>query len=164
MNHYYIQRFVDAQNSPYAGYETALKEMKNGRKVSHWIWYIFPQLKQLGRSSTAKHYGISGLKEAMEYMKHPLLKERLLEISNVILKLPGDDPHRLMGFPDDLKLQSCMTLFTYASDEDVFQKVLDKYYAGKKDSKTVEIIQEDIIKEFCEVEADYENLCGRCYG
>ncbi len=160
---YNLQRFVEAQDDGYAGYATALQEMKQGRKRRHWIWYIFPQLVQLGRSGTAKFYGISNLKEAQAYLKHPVLGKRLLEISHVILALPDSDPHRLMGFPDDLKLQSCMTLFALAGNDDIFQKVLDQYYGGKKDQKTMQIIEEEIVAGFCESEASYETLCGRCY-
>lgn len=130
-----LERFLKAQENEY---ETALHEMKNGHKQSHWIWYIFPQLQGLGFSSMSQYYGIKDKEEAIDYMNHPILREHLLEISQALLSLDCNDPVRVMGYPDNLKLQSSMTLFSYVSDEPVFQKVLDKFYNGQVDQATLE--------------------------
>ena len=133
-----IKRFLDAQESDY---NTALAEIRAGRKGSHWIWYIFPQIAGLGRSGTATYYAIKDMGEAREYLAHPVLRQRLLEISEALLDLDGGDPLAVMGSPDDLKLRSSMTLFALAEPEcEVFQKVLDKYYGGKMDKRTVSIL------------------------
>lgn len=133
-----IKRFLDAQESDY---NTALAEIRAGRKGSHWIWYIFPQIAGLGRSGTATYYAIKDMGEAREYLAHPVLRQRLLEISEALLELDGGDPLAVMGSPDDLKLRSSMTLFALAEPEcEVFQKVLDKYYGGKMDQRTVSIL------------------------
>ena len=122
-------------------YVTALSEIKNGRKESHWIWYIFPQLKELGYSSTAKYYGIEDRGEAEAYIKDDLLRERLIEISEALMFLESNNPTDVMGYPDDLKLRSCMTLFNIVAPEiDVFGKVLDKFYSGRTDDRTVELL------------------------
>ncbi len=134
-----ISRFIKAQ----AGvYETALAEMKNGRKKSHWIWYIFPQLADLGYSETAKYYGIKDMAEAKAYLANETLRQRLVEISNALLSLPTNDALGVMGSPDHLKLRSSMTLFALADPEcEVFRKVLDKYYEGRMDDKTVALLK-----------------------
>ena len=138
---YDINRFLKAQKYDY---EQALSEMKAGHKRSHWIWYIFPQVKGLGMSATSEFYGIDGLGEAKAYMADELLRERLLEITGVLLDIESDDPSEVMGYPDDLKLRSSMTLFAEAAPEyDVFQKVLDKYFHGEKDPKTLRILGND---------------------
>ena len=135
---YDVSRFTDAQRHSYS---TALAEIKRGRKTSHWMWYIFPQVSGLGFSSTAQYYSISGLEEAREYLTDDYLRSNLLEISYALLKLPGNDAEAVLGWPDCLKLRSCMTLFKYADpDEPIFQQVLDKYYGGRDDSKTVDIL------------------------
>ena len=130
-----LERFLQAQENEY---ETALHEMKNGHKQSHWIWYIFPQLQGLGFSSMSQYYGIKDKEEAIDYMNHPILREHLLEISQALLSLDCSDPVRVMRYPDNLKLQSSMTLFSYVSKEPVFQKVLDKFYNGQVDQATLE--------------------------
>ena len=112
-----LDKFVKAQSGDYA---TALREIKNGRKRSHWIWYIFPQMQGLGMSSMANYYGIRDLEEAKDYMEHPVLGPRLVEISEALLALDSSDPGAVMGFPDDLKLCSCMTLFELAAPEERF--------------------------------------------
>ena len=133
-----LEKFVTAQNRDYA---TALREIRNGRKRSHWIWYIFPQIQGLGMSSTAQYYGIRDLEEAKDYMEHPVLGPRLVEISEALLGLDSSDPGAVMGFPDDLKLCSCMTLFELAAPEEkVFSKVLDKFYHGRRDGNTLRIL------------------------
>ncbi len=136
---YDLGRFLKAQEKDYS---TALAEIRNGEKESHWIWYIFPQLTELGYSPTAKFYGLSGLEEARAYLAHPLLRERLTEISSALLELDSDDAEDVMGWPDDLKLCSSMTLFAEAEPENaVFQKVLDKFFGGKKDPKTLDLLK-----------------------
>lgn len=135
---YNLQRFLDAQEYDYS---IALKEIKAGMKMSHWMWYIFPQLKELGHSPTAKYYGIENLKEAKEYYKHPVLKERLLEITDSLLQISSNDPTEVMGYPDDLKLKSSMTLFYEVSKNKIFKDVLDKYYNGEMDVLTLDYIK-----------------------
>ena len=134
-----LKRFLDAQSRDYP---TALAEIRGGRKRSHWIWYIFPQLEALGRSGMAKAYGIKDLAEARAYLAEPTLRARLIEISEALLALPGNDPLKVMGYPDDLKLRSSMTLFA-AADPDcpVFQQVLEKYYNGEPDPLTLELLK-----------------------
>lgn len=135
---YNLERFRKAQSHEY---ETALEEIKNGRKESHWIWYIFPQLKELGHSSTAKYYGLDGRGEAEAYLKDDVLRTRLIEISEALLSLDSSDPLEVMGYPDNLKLRSSMTLFALVSPETgVFSRVLDKFYHGEKDEKTVSLL------------------------
>ena len=136
-----MKRFLDAQADDY---QQALREIRNGRKQSHWIWYIFPQLKELGHSDYAQYYGIRDLDEAKEYLQEPTLRAHLIEISEVLLTLPENDPLKVMGYPDDLKLRSSMTLFAAAApDIPVFQQVLDKYYDGKRDEKTLALLHID---------------------
>ena len=133
-----LERFVKAQAYDY---DTALREIRGGRKRSHWMWYIFPQLQGLGFSSTAQYYGIRDLEEAKDYMEHPVLGARLVEISEALLTLETSDPSAVMGYPDDLKLRSCMTLFELAAPEQtVFARVLEKYYAGRRDRRTLELL------------------------
>ena len=135
-----IERFVKAQEYDYT---VALSEMCAGHKVSHWIWYIFPQLEELGRSRMAKFYGIEDIDEARAYLAHPVLGARLREITEVIAGLEASDPDYLMGgYPDDMKLQSCMTLFAHISEQgSVFHKVLDKFFGGKEDANTLKILE-----------------------
>ena len=138
MDMYDISRFTDAQRRSFS---TALAEIKRGRKMSHWMWYIFPQVSGLGFSSTAQYYSISGLEEAREYLSDAYLRDNLIEISHALLMLPDNDAEAVLGWPDCLKLRSCMTLFKYAApDEPMFQQVLDKYYGGRDDSRTVELL------------------------
>ena len=133
-----LARFVKAQEGDYA---RALREIQSGRKRSHWMWYIFPQLRGLGFSSTAQFYGIRDLEEAVAYMAHPVLGPRLVEISEALLALETNDPGRVLGYPDDLKLRSCMTLFELAAPEQpVFGRVLEKFYAGRRDPRTLELL------------------------
>lgn len=135
---YDLSRFLKAQERDY---ETALSEIRAGHKRSHWIWYIFPQVKGLGFSSTSEFYGIDGLAEAEAYMENETLASRLVEISEALLLLSSSDASEVMGYPDDLKLRSSMTLFAEAAGEvPVFQKVLDKFFDGKKDERTLKLI------------------------
>ena len=132
-----LERFLKAQEKDY---EHALNEIKNGRKTGHWIWYIFPQIAGLGFSSTSKYYSIKDKNEAIEYLKNKTLKNRLIEICEALLFLESDDATYVMGYPDDLKLKSSMTLFDEVSDIDVFKKVLDKFYNGEKDEMTISLL------------------------
>jgi uncharacterized protein (DUF1810 family) len=133
-----LQRFLDAQR---ADYPAALAEITAGRKRSHWMWYIFPQLRGLGYSEMAHRYGITGAAEAAAYLAHPVLGQRLLEISRALLALPGSNATTVMGSPDDLKLRSSMTLFAQVPGADgVFQAVLDKFFGGAADAKTLQLL------------------------
>lgn len=138
-----MERFLEAQNKSYEGYETALKEMKQGRKQSHWIWYIFPQLVGLGNSWNATYYGIKDLEEARKYIAHPILGKRLIEISEVLLTLEEKKAIKVMnGHTDATKLKSSMTLFTIAVPEcEVFEQVLDKFFHGQKDWNTIKMLE-----------------------
>jgi len=147
MNHYYpqkdsafdLERFVHAQ----AGcYEQALREIRAGRKHGHWMWYCLPQLKGLGRSFESAYYGIAGMEEAKAYLAHPLLGPRLCQLAYALESLEETNPTAVMGYPDDVKLRSCMTLFEAADGGSVFSTVLDKYYAGERDNATLELIAE----------------------
>lgn len=138
---YNLEKFLQAQE---LSYDNALQEMKNGCKQTHWMWYIFPQLKELGRSSTAQYYGITDAEEAKQYLAHPVLGARLKEISQVLLTLNTKNPFRVMGGIDGVKLRSSMTLFAeIAGYDSVFGKVLDKFYDGEKDIKTIAILREE---------------------
>ena len=136
---YYLERFLEEQERHY---ECALREIKNGKKESHWMWFIFPQLKVLGQSGMAKFYGISDLDEARAYIEHPVLGARLREISSALLSLKENNPRIVMGHPDHLKLCSCMTLFSKATeDNQVFIDVINKFYNGKMDNLTLSYIK-----------------------
>ena len=135
---YDLERFVEAQRSDYA---TALSEIKNGRKQSHWMWYIFPQVLGLGYTSTSMTYSIKDLDEAAAYLLHPVLGNRLVEIYNALLQLETSDAHHVFGSPDNMKLRSSMTLFSLVPGADkVFQAVLDKFFDGKQDEKTLQLL------------------------
>lgn len=134
-----LNRFLKAQE---LDYQTALTEVKNGRKTTHWIWYIFPQIDGLGKSYTAKYYSIHDLNEAKLYLENPTLCERLLEISNALLNLDIDNPIKIFGYTDAVKVKSCMTLFEVANPKyEVFGKVLDKFYNGNRDKLTLDILK-----------------------
>ena len=139
MKEYDLERFVSAQEY---NYENALTEIRAGKKMSHWIWYIFPQLKGLGHSYRSEYYGIEDEDEAKSYLGHPILGSRLVEITETLLSLKESDPLKVMGSPDDLKLKSCMTLFAYISEDgSIFHQVLEKYFGGAKDEKTMNILE-----------------------
>ena len=129
-----LERFVEAQNLVY---DMALREIKEGQKRGHWIWFIFPQIKGLGHSYNSEYYGISGTKEAKAYLEHPLLGARLREISQAMLDCVNPSADDILGFPDVLKVRSCMTLFDMVSPNDIFKQVLDKHYEGKLCDKTI---------------------------
>ena len=136
---YDLERFKKAQTQDYGN---ALREIRNGRKKSHWMWYVFPQVRGLGSSPTAQKYAIQSRQEAEEYEKDPVLGRRLREITEALLAQKESDPVKIFGFPDVLKLRSCMTLFAAVSGENsVFQKVLDAYYQGEKDERTLALLK-----------------------
>ena len=136
---YDLERFYKAQEHDY---ETALSEIRNGRKESHWMWYIFPQVAGLGRSTMAEYYAIRSREEAKAYIEDPLLGKRLIEISQALLQVESDDTGKVMGWPDNLKLWSCMTLFAeVAPEQPVFRNVLEKFYDGEMDGKTLDILK-----------------------
>jgi len=133
-----LQRFLDAQKDTY---QAAFSEIKNGRKRSHWMWYIFPQIQGLAFSETSRYFAIKDIEEAEAFVKHPILGRRLIDICNELIKLKSNDANQVFGNPDDLKLKSSMTLFASVSEADqVFQLVLDKYFNGTHDDKTLQII------------------------
>jgi uncharacterized protein (DUF1810 family) len=131
-----LRRFVDAQGRVY---DTVLAELRDGAKRSHWIWFVFPQLRGLGHSATAQHYGVSSLEEARAYLAHPVLGPRLRECTRLVLATDGRSVDEIFGWPDNLKVRSSMTLFAHATDDNAdFRAVLDKFYAGEDDPATVE--------------------------
>lgn len=135
-----LHRFVSAQEGVH---EKALAELRAGRKRTHWMWYIFPQLDGLGSSSTARHYAIKSIEEARAYLAHPLLGPRLAECAEAVLAVEGRTASEIFGYPDDLKLKSSMTLFASVADPDsVFVKVLEKYYRGEQDARTLELLEQ----------------------
>lgn len=138
MGHPYdLQRFVDAQDS-HGTYGTALAELRAGRKHSHWMWFVFPQVAGLGRSTTARRYALTGVPEAEAYLAHPVLGPRLLECADVLTLLEESDPGSVLGTVDAQKLRSSMTLFALAAPrEPVFPAVLEQYFAGARDDVTV---------------------------
>ena len=133
-----LERFVEAQAKTY---EIALNEIKNGKKRTHWMWFIFPQLRGLGTSNMAHIYGISGLDEAKAYLEHPVLSERLYELCNELLKHTDKTAFEIFGDIDEMKLKSSMTLFSLASeDHSIFDEVLECFFDGKKDVITISIL------------------------
>ena len=130
-----LQRFVDAQGGVI---EAVRAELRAGRKRSHWMWFVFPQLKGLGMSSTARFYGIGSLEEARAYLAHPVLGARLRECCALMLAVPRKSAHEILGSPDDLKFRSCLTLFSLAAPEEaVFREGLERFYGGEPDARTV---------------------------
>jgi uncharacterized protein (DUF1810 family) len=131
-----LQRFVDAQAHVYA---TVLRELRDGRKRSHWIWFIFPQLRGLGRSPTAIHYGIASRDEAAAYLAHPVLGPRLRQCTRLVTEIDGRSVEEVFGWPDNLKVRSSMTLFARSTDDNAdFLAVLEKFYGGEEDPVTVD--------------------------
>lgn len=134
-----LERFLGAQRNTY---QQALAEIKNGRKQSHWMWFIFPQIAGLGFSETSKLYAIKNREEAALYIEHAILGPRLFEISKALRAIEGKTANQVFGSPDDLKLKSCMTLFSELDKANpVFEAVLAKYFNGEKDAKTLRLIQ-----------------------
>jgi len=135
---YDLTRFVLGQE---LNYEDALSEIRNGRKRSHWMWYIFPQYQGLGSSPTSRRYAIKSMAEASAYLQHPILGPRLLECAEAALGVTGRSAHELFGSPDDMKLQSCATLFASVSPPgSVFERLLKKYFDGTRDEKTLSLL------------------------
>ena len=133
-----LQRFLDAQRG-HPSYPVALSEIKNGLKQKHWIWYIFPQLKGLGHSYNAVYYGLDGIEEARAYYGHPVLRERLIEITTALLEHTGKSAVDILSPIDARKVQSCMTLFWLASENPLFKSVLDAFYGGEMDDNTLKM-------------------------
>ncbi len=135
-----LERFVQAQAPVYAA---VCVELAAGAKRSHWMWFIFPQLKALGRSGTARHFGIAGPDEAIAYAAHPVLGARLKECSKLVLDVENKTVHDIFGTPDDLKLRSCMTLFdAVAPHERVFRQVLERYFDGREDEASLALLSQ----------------------
>lgn len=134
-----LSRFINTQS---LYFQPALGEVRAGHKSSCWMWYIFPQLRDLGYSDNARYYGITGLEEAKAYIRNDRLRGHLIDISEALLSLPENDPEVILGWPDHLKLKSCMTLFEQADpDNSVYIRVLEKFFNGERDEKTLEILK-----------------------
>ena len=134
-----LNRFIEAQDT---AYPYALDELKEGCKRSHWMWYIFPQLRGLGHSRMSNYYGISGIDEAKAYLENPILNQRLRELCEIILGLETDDAREVFGGIDSLKLKSSITLFDLASPNDVFDRVLNKFFEGNRCNRTLTFFNE----------------------
>lgn len=132
-----LQRYVDAQEEIY---RSALDEIRQGRKNSHWIWFIFPQIRGLGQSHASNYYGIADYQECSDYLKHPILGSRLREITEALLAIDGKTATEIFGPLDAMKVRSSMTLFDVASPNDLFRRVLEKYYDNSPDAKTLELL------------------------
>jgi uncharacterized protein (DUF1810 family) len=135
-----LSRFVDAQAPVF---DLAWEELKRGRKTGHWMWFVFPQIAGLGSSMMSRKYAIGSVAEAKAYLAHPLLGNRLRECVEVLLEQEGRSAHAIFGSPDDMKLCSCLTLFSEASGEEVFLRALDKYFGGEPDPETLRIVGRD---------------------
>jgi len=130
-----LQRFIEAQDRVY---ETVRAELKSGRKRTHWMWFIFPQIAGLGHSAMARRYAISSLAEAEAYLKHGILGPRLRECTRLVTMVEGRSAHDILGSPDDMKLHSCLTLFSAAAPQDqIFRRALEKYFGGEEDPATL---------------------------
>ncbi|MDY6803457.1 MAG: DUF1810 domain-containing protein [Cyanobacteriota bacterium] len=135
-----LNRFLKAQEITYS---KAIAELKSGRKRSHWMWYIFPQIDGLAKSTTSKRYAIKSREEAKEYLKHPVLGARLTECAEAVVAVEGRSISQIFGYPDDLKLKSSMTLFaSLVETPSVFERILDKYFQGERDAKTLHLLEE----------------------
>ena len=133
-----LERFLSAQEHDYA---QALSEIRAGRKQSHWMWYVFPQLEGLGSSDTARYYAIRNLQEAEAYLAHPVLGPRLRESAQAMLDVQGRSANEILGSPDDMKLRSSATLFAQVSDPgSVFHQILDRFFGGEPDEKTLQLL------------------------
>lgn len=133
-----LERFVRAQASVY---DKALSELRDGKKRSHWMWYIFPQFAGLGRSSMSRQYSIKSAAEAQAYLNHPVLGPRLRECATAVNNVVERSAFEIFGSPDDLKLQSCATLFAEVSREAVFRQLLEKYFSGQPDHETIRLLR-----------------------
>ena len=138
-----INRFIEAQGIPYfCGYKQALEEVKSGKKINHWIWYIFPQLRCLGRSSRAHYYGIADKAEAERYLNNQILGSRIREITEALLAHKGKTALEIFGETDTVKVRSCMTMFDYLSPNDIFSEVLDTFYESKRCERTLKVLEQ----------------------
>jgi uncharacterized protein (DUF1810 family) len=136
-----LERFLMAQQGMYA---SVLAELRSGRKVSHWMWFIFPQLAGLGHSSMAMRYAISGVEEARAYLEHAILGVRLIDCTQRVLDVSGRDLHAIFGSPDDMKFRSCMTLFSrVATRQPLFQQAIDQYCDARPDPRTMALLDSD---------------------
>lgn len=134
-----LSRFTSAQEGIY---DSVLAELRSGHKRTHWMWYIFPQIDGLGHSTTSKHYAIKSISEARQYLNHPVLGTRLLKCAEAVLTIDGRSVSEIFGYPDDLKFKSSMTLFAHVADpRSVFVRILDKYFDGKQDIKTLRLLE-----------------------
>ena len=134
----HLDRFIQAQQTKY---DDAFSEIKRGKKISHWMWFIFPQIRGLGNSEMSEKYAIKDLEEAELFLKHPILGERLINISTLLSQLTDKTAYDIFGTPDDLKLKSCMTLFSAVKKSPpIFQQIIDQYFDGAKDEKTLKMI------------------------
>jgi uncharacterized protein (DUF1810 family) len=133
-----LHRFISAQERIYGD---VLAELRSGRKRTHWMWYIFPQIDGLGQSTISKHYAIKSIEEARQYLNHPVLGRRLIECAEAVLDIKGRSASEIFGSPDDLKLKSSMTLFACVTNpESVFARVLDTYFHGQRDIRTLNLV------------------------
>ena len=138
LNEHSLQRFIDAQDRVY---ESVCDELALGEKTTHWMWFVFPQFKALGRSPIAKHFGLASRDEALAYWQHPILAQRLVECTKLVLAQHQTTAHDIFGSPDDLKFRSCMTLFAQvAPEEPVFKLALAKFFEGKPDEATLKLL------------------------
>lgn len=137
-----LARFTEAQDQVY---ETVLDELANGHKATHWMWFIFTQFKELGRSPVAKYFGINSYEEALDFCQHPILGKRLVECIKLLLAGSNDDVHEIFGFPDDLKFRSCITLFSVVAPvEPVFKHALARFFDGKPDAATLTLLAKKV--------------------
>ena len=132
-----LERFVSAQQR---SYDVAFAELKNGRKRSHWMWYIFPQLRGLGHSYNARYFGIADIEEAEAYLNHPILGERLRQLTEMIIGLPSDDAREIFGGIDSIKLRSSLTLFETVAPNDIFGQALSKFFGDERDPLTLRLL------------------------
>ena len=137
-----INRFIEAQKGAYAGYIQALNEIKQRKKISHWVWYIFPQVKGLGHSNMANYYGIVDKEEAKQYLAHEVLGARIREITEALLAHKGKKASDILGNIDAKKVRSCMTMFDCISPNDIFAEVIESFYDGKRCKFTLQFMQE----------------------
>lgn len=136
---YNLERFISAQDKCY---DVVLNELRNGKKQTHWMWYTFPQITGLGKSEISQYYAIKSIDEAKEYMNNPILNKRMKEVCNILLSLNSNNPEKIFGYIDSLKLKSSMTLFNeILKEESIFKDMLNKYFDCKKDINTIAILQ-----------------------
>lgn len=133
-----LDRFLGPQKT---SYPAALEEIRGGKKAGHWMWYIFPQLRGLGQSTTAWYYGLEDLREAQAYLQHPVLGQRLREITRAVMDLDERDPACIFGWPDHMKFHSCMTLFARLGGDELFAQALDRFFGGREDPQTLELLK-----------------------